>query len=440
MKKIFTLIILFICYTNLKAQTPDCTTNISPANGTTNVSPAPFITLKWNPVAGAVSYQVYLNAKSPPAKAIGTSVTDTFNIYNAQYNSKYYWYVVPVNANGSAIGCGTNITSFTTGPLPPAPVNDDCSSAIDASNTIAGSTFGATQSQPADACGGFTGFADDDVWYKFTALSTGTVSIDLAASANFDGVLEVFEGNCGSLTSVACSDNNAEGGSESISLNAVAGTNYKIRVYSFGSDISDRGDYSISAAGSALPISLIDFKGENINGSNVLSWSTATEMNNKGFEVQYSFDGKVFKNLGFVDSKQNSGNSTSILNYQFTDSKNTAGNVYYRLVQIDKDGKTNFSKVILVKGGKINSLSMAAVYPNPAKNKLSLIISSPENNNIDIIITDLAGKLVRRQALSVVNGGNNFDMDVSALSAGTYLIKAKCNNGCQTMVTKFVKE
>lgn len=441
MKKIFTLFILFLFFANLEAQLPGCTSILSPANAETNISPAPFITLKWNPVQGASYYNIYLNAKSPPTKITGTTIADTFNIYNAQYNSNYYWYIVPVNSNGGAIGCGVNSSTFTTGLLPPTPTNDDCSGATEiSSTTISGTTLGATQSLPAVNCGGYTGFADDDIWYQFTALSTGTVDINFEGSPNFDGVLQVFKGNCGSLTSLDCSDATEDGGNESVTINAIGGTNYKVRLYSFGSGLSDRGNFTITATGSALPVSLINFKGEEVNGQNIISWSTATEINNQGFELQYSFNGKDFKKLNFVISKQSNGNSNSILNYQFIDSKNTGGNVYYRLVQIDKDGKPNFSKVILVKGGKINSISISAIYPNPAKDKLNLVISSPENNNINIIITDLAGKIVRRQAFSIMQGGNNFDMDISALSAGTYFIKADCKNGGKTPVSKFVKE
>ena len=58
------------------------------------------------------------------------------------------------------------------------------------------------KAKPADPCGGFTGSADDDVWYQFTALTTGTVLINLDPTSGFDGVLEVFKGNCGSLSYV----------------------------------------------------------------------------------------------------------------------------------------------------------------------------------------------------------------------------------------------
>jgi hypothetical protein len=438
MKKTFTLFFLLLTFSLVKSQT--CTTNVSPANTTTNVSPTPYITLKWDSVPGATSYQVYLDAKLPPSTLIGSTSADTLNFYNATYSTIYYWNVVPIFSGSPKTSCGANTTSFITSAPPPTPSNDDCVGATNLTTSQTGTTLGATQSQPADPCGGFTGSADDDVWYQFTALSTGAVTINLEGSSNFDGVLEVFKGNCGSLTEVACSDATSAGGTETINLNALVGTNYKIRVYSFGPNLSDRGTFTISAAGGPLPISLVSFKGEHSGNSNILTWSTATELNNKGFEVQYSFNGKDFKDLAFVASKENSKNNGSDLNYQYTDSKGVGGNIYYRLEQVDVNGNTNYSGVVLVKGNSINALSLNSVYPNPAKDRLNLIISSPVNNNINIIITDLAGKIVKRQAYSVVSGGNNVDFDVSALPAGSYFIKANCNNGCESAVSKFVKE
>jgi len=440
MKKTFTLIILSLIFSTLKAQVPTCSTNVSPANATTNVSPTPYITLKWNPVPGAVAYNVYLDAKIPPTTLIGTVLTDSINFLNANYSTIYYWYVVPVNGSGAAIGCGANTTTFITSPPPTPPSNDDCAGATNLTTSQTGTTLGASQSQPADPCGGFTGSADDDVWYQFTALTTGPVSINLQGGSSFDGVLEVFKGSCGSLTSVTCSDVNQQGGAETVSINALAGTSYKIRVYSFGPNLSDRGAFTISAAGAPLRISLVNFKGEHAGGNNQLSWSTTTEINNQGFEVQYSFNGKDFRNLAFVDSKQNSMNTGSVLDYQYTDTKGIGGNVYYRLMQVNKDGRLNYSDVLLIKGNPISTLSLNAVYPNPAKDKLNVIVSSPVNNSIRIMVTDLAGKIVKREAFSIVNGGNNLDFDVSLLPAGTYFIKAICNNGCETAVTKFVKE
>ncbi|HEU5365257.1 MAG TPA: T9SS type A sorting domain-containing protein [Hanamia sp.] len=441
MKKLYLLAFIFFIFSNLSAQSPGCTTNISPVNQSTDVSPTPYVTFKWNPVAGAVSYDVYVSTKIPPKQLVGTALTDSFNYYNADYSTVYYWYVVPKNAAGAAIGCSSSATSFVTIAPPPPPSNDDCYGATDLSTSIInGTTVGATQSMPAISCGGYVGTADDDVWYQFTALTTGSVIVTMNGSGNFDGVLQAFRGDCGTLVNVSCSDASQGGGTEQLTINAVAGINYKIRLYSFGGNLTDRGDFTISASGSPLPISLLTFKGEHVGNQNILSWATANELNNTGFEVQYSFNRTDFRKLGFVNSKATNGNSSSVLNYQYVDNKAPGGNVYYRLMQIDKDHQSSYSNVILIKGEKINALTLNMMYPNPAKNTLNLVVSSPENSNINIMITDLAGKKVYQQAFSLINGGNNLDLNIAKLPAGTYFLKAICNNGCKSAVSKFVKE
>ncbi|MGN6533844.1 MAG: T9SS type A sorting domain-containing protein [Ginsengibacter sp.] len=441
MKKLYLLAFMSFIFSNLSAQAPGCTTNVSPVNQSTNVNPNPYVTFKWNPVPGATSYDIYVSTKIPPKQLIGSSITDSFHFYNAEYGTIYNWYVVPKNADGLAMGCTSSATSFMTTPTPPPPANDNCVGAIDLSNgVINGTTLGATQTLPAITCGGYKGTADDDVWYQFTALSSGSVLITLDCGDNFDGVLQAYRGPCNALVNLVCSDTSQEGGREQITLNAVAGTSYKIRIYSYGAQLSDKGNFTISASGSALPITLLSFRGEHSGNKNILNWSTANELNNSGFEVQYSFSGTDFRKLSFVNSKAINGNSNSVLNYQYIQDKAPGGNVYYRLMQKDKDGQTSYSNVILIKGDKINFLSLDMLYPNPAKNKLNLIISSPENNNISIIITDLAGKKVYQQPFSIVNGGNNLDLDISKLPAGTYFLKAGCSDGCKTSVSKFVKE
>lgn len=441
MKKFYLLAFISFIFSNLSAQSPGCTTNVSPVNQSTDVSPIPYVTFKWNPVAGAASYDVYVSTKIPPKQLVGTAVTDSFNFYNADYSSIYYWYIVPKNGAGAAIGCSSSATSFVTSSPPPPPSNDDCYGATDLSTSIHnGTTIGATQSYPAISCGGYVGTADDDVWYQFTALTTGSVIVTMNGSGTFDGVLQVYRGDCSNLVSISCMDSSQAGGREQLTINAVAGTSYKIRVYSFGGQLTDRGNFTISASGSPLPISLLSFKGEHSGNQNILTWTTANELNNSGFEVQYSFNRSDFRKLGFVNSKATNGNSSSVLNYQYVDNKAPGGNVYYRLMQIDKDGRSSYSNIILIKGDKINDLTLNMIYPNPAKNTLNLVISSPENNKISIMITDLAGKKVYQQGYSIINGGNILDLDIAKLPAGTYFLKAVCNNGCKTAVSKFVKE
>lgn len=442
MKQLYLLTLLSFCFINvLIAQPPSCTTNASPVNGTTGVNPSPYVTLTWNPVPGAVSYDVYLNTKVPPKQLVGNSQSDQFQFYYADYSMTYYWYVVPKNADGNAMGCASTATSFTTSAAPLVIPNDDCSGATSlTSAVINGSTLGATQSLPAASCEGYTGTADDDVWYGFTATENGTATVTLDGSGSFDGVLQIFSGSCGSLLSMACSDSSQGGGREQISLNVTAGIDYKIRVYSYGSLVSNRGNFTISGSGSPLPVSLLGFRGIHSGNNNILTWSTANELNNSGFEIQYSFDGTNFNKLDFQSSRAQNGNSGIVLTYQFIHKNIPDGNLYYRLVQIDKDGNRKMSNIILIKGEKIQNLAVSMLYPNPAKSAVKIVLSSPINHSVQIVITDLAGKKVFQQGYSVIAGANQLELNVAKLPAGSYFMKAVCKDGCTSVVKKFVNE
>ncbi|MBP7532970.1 MAG: pre-peptidase C-terminal domain-containing protein [Chitinophagales bacterium] len=120
---------------------------------------------------------------------------------------------------------------------PPPPVNDDCTGAISLDHTpdcepTAGTIAISTQSIPAITCDGFTGVADDDVWYSFVAAEADTTHIDL--NAGFDAVLELRDGDCNGGNTLDCSDTNFTVGLESIDyVGLTPGQTYYIRVYSW---------------------------------------------------------------------------------------------------------------------------------------------------------------------------------------------------------------
>ncbi|RZK45567.1 MAG: T9SS type A sorting domain-containing protein, partial [Pedobacter sp.] len=174
-----------------------------------------------------------------------------------------------------------------------------------------------------------------------------------------------------------------------------------------------------------LPVSLIDFKGEQSGSSNRLIWSTATENNNRGFNIERSADGKNFSSIGFVASKADNGNSTAVLNYELTDQKPFAGNSYYRLKQIDRDGKVAYSKLVLL-GRKVAELSLSSVYPNPSVNEMTVVINSPKQEKITLVVTELSGKIVMERSMVIATGANQPVINVGRLSAGTYIIRAIC--------------
>jgi hypothetical protein len=186
-----------------------------------------------------------------------------------------------------------------------------------------------------------------------------------------------------------------------------------------------------------LPVSISSFRAER-NGDKIkVEWITATESNNKGFELQRSADGRNFSSLAFVVTKAPQGNSAAQLRYDHIDEKPTNGNNYYRLKQTDKDGNVSYSAIALVRG---NGVTFIETYPNPAKDRLKIKLSSTTITKVDVVITDLAGRVIKQQPAQVIAGDNAIDMNLGTLQAGQYTLKVICNNGCESVLTRIVKQ
>lgn len=173
-------------------------------------------------------------------------VSENATVVGLTIGQTYYIRLYDMDAGyGSALGNFT-ICIYT----PPPPANNDCSGAtVLAVNpgcvTTTGNTVAATQSLPASACNGFTGNADDDVWYQFTLAATANINIEVTSLNNtFDPVVELFTGSCGSPTTLFCADNSLQGGVERITRVLPAGT-YFVRLYHFGVGTGAGGAHSI---------------------------------------------------------------------------------------------------------------------------------------------------------------------------------------------------
>src|SRR5262245_27391281 len=117
--------------------------------------------------------------------------------------------------------------------------NNDCGGAINlvvnsSCSPTTGDVAGVTQSMAALTCNGFTGTANDDVWYMFTAVSN-TAYIEVTGSASFDAVVDVRLGPCAGI-GIACADATTNGGTEVVFATAlIIGLPYYVRVYDYGS-------------------------------------------------------------------------------------------------------------------------------------------------------------------------------------------------------------
>ena len=150
-------------------------------------------------------------------------------------------------------------------------------------------------------------------------------------------------------------------------------------------------------------------------------WETASEINNNYFVVERSVDGVNYSAVGQV---KGAGNSTVINKYNFTDFNLKPAVYYYRIKQVDFDGKQSYSVV-----RSINLLvneqeqMVEEVYPNPFNAELNLLLNLKTAQTIQAQIFDINGKLLLNQSINVSEGKNNITINTSVLKEGIYTIK-----------------
>lgn len=188
----------------------------------------------------------------------------------------------------------------------------------------------------------------------------------------------------------------------------------------------------------SLPVKLIALTASAKNNNVLVSWTTASEENNKGFEVESSIDGNSFKMIGFV---KGAVNSNRVSNYNLQDEDafvNNASNViYYRLKQLDIDGKFTYSKVVSV-NNESKAENVFEVFPNPFNTEFNIVVNATEAGNAIVETIDLQGKVLVSKNFNTVSGLNTLNMaDVANLNTGIYVVKVTVNG--QTFVHKLVK-
>ena len=174
-----------------------------------------------------------------------------------------------------------------------------------------------------------------------------------------------------------------------------------------------------------LPIAFRSFNGSLVNGYANLSWTTATETNSKGFEIEKSKDGKNFSSIGYVPANNKPAS------YEFSDPTKLAGLQYYRLKVTNKDGSNNYSSIVALNDKVSVKLS---VYPNPVANTATISHREADANAV-LKITSIDGKTIT--TYTVQTGATETSVDVSRLVKGSYIVSFE-NNNTKT-VTQFVK-
>jgi len=170
-----------------------------------------------------------------------------------------------------------------------------------------------------------------------------------------------------------------------------------------------------------VPVELRSFAANVRNSSVELLWSTATELNNRGFEVERSVnDQNNFVTIGFVDGE---GNSTEINYYSFTDNPQLSGinQIYYRLKQVDFDGTYSYSDVVNVTYDVPAEFVLNQNYPNPFNPSTTISYFVPKESFVSIKIYDFLGREVTTLVSEMKSTGSyELAFDASNIPSGTY--------------------
>lgn len=179
-------------------------------------------------------------------------------------------------------------------------------------------------------------------------------------------------------------------------------------------------------AGCLLPVDLVRFDGECIDNKILLSWQTISEKSNKRFIIERSIDGVKFYTIGSVEGY---GNSEITNNYTFIDDKKNDVSVYYRLNQIDQNGKISLSKIITVEHQCHENVSAEiSIYPNPSHNSTTISLKLIQKSSVRIELYSSIGKLISTRPVQTCEAGlEEINIDSSEFPAGIYFLKATVN-------------
>ncbi|WBA42650.1 Ig-like domain-containing protein [Hymenobacter canadensis] len=168
-----------------------------------------------------------------------------------------------------------------------------------------------------------------------------------------------------------------------------------------------------------LPVELKAFEAKAVQLDALLTWTTASEVNNDRFEIERSFDARSFEQVGTVRGQGTTSRSTD---YGFTDAgagRRGSQLAYYRLRQVDTDGKESLSPVRVVRFSGLDKTAVS-LYPNPAPGRTTLDLTGLPAGTYQIQVLDLAGRAVQNYTLE---GANKHPLNLLSLPQGSYVVR-----------------
>ncbi len=250
------------------------------------------------------------------------------------------------------------------------------------------------------------------------------------APVNCSNVNILLSTDGGNTFPIVLASNTPNDGSEAVLLPANQTTQARIKVEAVGNIFFDISNVNFSIQG-VIPVELVSFTHSIIDNGVMLNWKTATETNNAGFSIERSRDSENYTEIGFVGGR---GTTTEPQSYSFIDDKIESGKYYYRLKQIDFDGKFSYVGEVLVDIGAPNKYVLEQNYPNPFSagggsanggNPNTVIkFALPEKSEVVIKVFNSLGQEISKLVNNEFEAGvHQIEFDASNLTSGVYYYK-----------------
>lgn len=186
----------------------------------------------------------------------------------------------------------------------------------------------------------------------------------------------------------------------------------------------------------AVPVEFGKFYLERSGKADVIvNWETASELNNAYFEIERSIDGSNFEKVNQVASKN--GNSQSLQAYAVTDANLAPALYYYRIKQVDFDGKYAYSSIRTINLTTENALNINSIYPNPFTNELNLNLNLAAPSSVEVVVSDINGRTVSTNTVNAKEGINTVKVNTTELVNGLYIVTVKAQG--ETFTGKLIK-
>lgn len=393
-------------------------------NGAPNNSVSPvFYKIKNIPVCIGATYEfsawvINLLPASSPSAGAGSEPNISFRVNGnvmvtsgpIAYTNTPTW----VKVSGSFVATTSSVDLEVINATAVASGND--LGIDDISFQLCGSNI-AVASQPAQFCEGanvnalftVTDATASNSWYQYQVSTNGGLSftnIGAPAQATFTGTSYSLSYNIGVVTQ---------------SMN---GYKYRAVVSTDPSGLSNPtcgffNEYTLVVPScSPMPVSMVSFTGKYNSGISTLDWATSQEFNNKEFELLRSTDGLKFDKIATIAG---AGNTSIAQKYQYQDRINGQGYVYYRLRQVDLDGKSTLSNIVRLSLG--NDVKGMELYPNPFTHAFTVSFSAQRSAKATMQLVNMKGQTVYSTNINVTKGSNAIQMNnMPNIPSGLYQV------------------